>query len=67
MRTIVRWQPFTELVSLRQAMDKLFEDSFVSPFLESKSLSQPTPSVARVKISRNWFNILAVAPQITLP
>lgn len=31
MRTIVRWQPFTELVSLRQAMDRLFEGSFVSP------------------------------------
>ena len=31
MMSIVRWQPFTELVSLRQAMDRLFEDSFVSP------------------------------------
>ena len=29
--SIVRWQPFTELMSLRQAMDRLFEDSFVSP------------------------------------
>jgi len=28
---IERWQPFTELMSLRQAMDKLFEDSFVRP------------------------------------
>ena len=28
---ITRWQPFAELVSLRQAMDRLFEDSFVSP------------------------------------
>jgi len=28
---IIRWQPFTELRSLRQAMDKLFEDSFVTP------------------------------------
>ena len=28
---IVRWQPFTELMSLRQAMDKLVEDSFVTP------------------------------------
>ena len=29
---LVRWQPFTELMSLRQAMDKLFEDSFFTPF-----------------------------------
>jgi len=26
-----RWQPVSELVSLRQAMDRLFEDSFVRP------------------------------------
>ena len=29
--SMMRWQPFTELLSLRQAMDKLFEDSFVTP------------------------------------
>jgi HSP20 family protein len=28
---IQRWHPFTELMSLRQAMDKLFDDSFVRP------------------------------------
>jgi hypothetical protein len=28
---IERWQPFGELISLRQAMDRLFEDSFVRP------------------------------------
>jgi HSP20 family protein len=30
---IVRWQPLSELVSLREAMDRLFEDSFVRPSL----------------------------------
>jgi len=29
--SITRWEPFHELVSLRQAMDRLFEDSFVRP------------------------------------
>ena len=29
---LVSWQPFTELMSLRQAMDRLFEDSFFTPF-----------------------------------
>jgi HSP20 family protein len=28
---IERWHPFTELMSLRQAMDRLFDDSFVRP------------------------------------
>ena len=26
---IVRWEPFREITSLRDAMDRLFEDSFV--------------------------------------
>ena len=33
---IERWHPLTELMSLRQAMDRLFEDSFVRP---SRSLA----------------------------
>ena len=28
---LVRWEPFRDLMSLREAMDRLFEDSFVSP------------------------------------
>ncbi len=28
---IERWHPFTELMGLRQAMDRLFDDSFVRP------------------------------------
>jgi len=27
--TMIRWEPFGEMMSLRQAIDKLFEDSFV--------------------------------------
>ena len=91
---MMRWQPFSELISLRQAMEKLFEDSLgtsscilstlgpgvttpidmyqttndvvVKAVLSSHSLSIYSPTT-RAKISRNWFNILAVAPQITLP
>jgi len=29
--SMIRWQPFSELLSLRQAMERLFEDSFVRP------------------------------------
>jgi len=28
---LIKWEPFGELVSLRQAMDRLLEDSFVTP------------------------------------
>ena len=29
--TMMRWEPFREMMTLRQAMDRLFEDSFVRP------------------------------------
>jgi len=31
MANIVRWEPFNELISLRDAMDRLFEESIVRP------------------------------------
>ena len=31
MTNITRYNPFNEVVSLREAMDRLFEDSFISP------------------------------------
>jgi len=29
--SVIRWRPFEEMLSLREAMDRLFEDSFVQP------------------------------------
>ena len=29
--SIVRWEPLREMMTLREAMDRLFEDSFVRP------------------------------------
>ena len=34
MSNLVHWEPFRELVSLREAMDRLFEESFVRPGVE---------------------------------
>lgn len=31
MTNLVRWEPFRDLISLREAMDQLFEESFVRP------------------------------------
>jgi HSP20 family protein len=37
---IERWHPFTDLMSLRQAMDRLFEDSFVRPSRALEGLAE---------------------------
>ncbi len=29
--SLTRWEPFSDLVSLREAMDRLFEESFIHP------------------------------------
>ncbi len=34
MADLIRWDPFGEMLSLRDAMDRLFEESFVRPFGE---------------------------------
>jgi HSP20 family protein len=31
MAELIRWEPFRELISLREAMDRLFEESFIHP------------------------------------
>ena len=39
---IERWHPFTDIMTLRQAMDRLFEDSFVRPSRALETLGQVT-------------------------
>jgi len=38
MNSLIRWEPFGDLVSLRDAMDRLFEDSFVRTLATSAAL-----------------------------
>jgi HSP20 family protein len=46
MANITRFDPFSEMVTLRQAMDRLFEDSFVNPLtLRSYSGDAPAPAL----------------------
>jgi HSP20 family protein len=46
MANITRFDPFSEMVTLRQAMDRLFEDSFVSPLtLRSFNGEAPGPAL----------------------
>jgi HSP20 family protein len=43
---IERWQPFSELMSLRQATDKLFEDRYVRPSRGLTALGEvPVPAL----------------------
>jgi len=39
---IERWQPSSELMSLRQAVDRLFENSFVRPSRALAALGEVT-------------------------
>jgi HSP20 family protein len=45
MRSIIRWQPFTELMNLRQAMDGLFDYGFITPsrFFSTFASDMATP------------------------
>jgi len=40
--SIERWHPLTDLMTLRQAMDRLFEDSFVRPSRALETFCQAT-------------------------
>ena len=47
---VVRWEPFNEMVSLRDAVNRLFEDSFIRPGVwpmpfEGTALSLPTDMI----------------------
>jgi HSP20 family protein len=45
MANLTRWEPFHEMVSLRDAMDRLFDESFLKPFGDSSSFGYQWPSV----------------------
>jgi len=40
MRRIVRWNPGRDLMTLREAMDRLVEDSFVRPTWQSEHVNR---------------------------
>jgi len=41
MSTLIRWQPAREMMSLREAMDRLFDDSFTRPLTVRDGWSTP--------------------------
>jgi HSP20 family protein len=43
MTRLTRWEPFRDLISLREAMDRLFEDSVVRPSRRQLALREGAP------------------------
>ncbi|HIC89424.1 MAG TPA: Hsp20/alpha crystallin family protein [Anaerolineae bacterium] len=46
MAEVVRWEPFQELMTLREAMDRLFEDAFVRPWSMGLTTTAPVTKLA---------------------
>ena len=59
---IERWHPFTELMSLRQAMDMLFEDSFVHPSHALEALGEVAAPAMDVYQTPNEVVVKATLP-----
>ena len=59
MANITRFDPFGEMVTLRQAMDRLFEDSFVSP-LTMRGYNGEAPAPA-LDVHQNADEIVVTA------
>jgi HSP20 family protein len=61
---IERWHPFTELMSLRQAMDRLFEDSFVRPSHVLTSLGEVAAPALDIYQTPNELVVKAALPGV---
>ncbi len=60
---IVRWNPLGEMVSLRDAMDRLFEDSFVGP-LSAASNGQLLAVPVDIYATENEVVVKAALPGV---
>ena len=45
MSNLTRWEPAREMMTLREAMDRLFDDAFTQPFSTRDGWSASTPAV----------------------
>jgi len=60
--SIIRREPFSDLVSLRQAMDKLFDDSFVRPSRMLAAFSEEAVPAIDIYQTPNEFVVKASLP-----
>jgi HSP20 family protein len=61
---IERWHPFTEFMSLRQAMDRLFEDSFVHPSPTLAAIGEVTLPAFDIYQTPNELVVKATLPGV---
>jgi HSP20 family protein len=61
---IERWQPLSELMSLRQAMDRLFEDSFVRPSRALAALTEVSLPTLDIYQTPNEVVVKAALPGV---
>ncbi len=61
---VERWRPFSELMSLRQAMDRLFDGSFVQPSHALATLSEAATPALDVYQTPNEVVVKAALPGI---
>lgn len=59
---IERWHPLTDLMSLRQAMDRLFEDSFVRPSHALAALGEVSVPALDIYQTPNEVVVKATVP-----
>src|SRR5215216_1038598 len=45
MSNLIRWEPAREMMTLREAMDRLFDDAFTSPLTMRNGWSMSTPAI----------------------
>ena len=45
MSNLTRWEPAREIMTLREAMDRLFDDAFTRPFSMRDGWSMATPAI----------------------
>lgn len=64
MANITRFDPFGEMVTLRQAMDRLFEDSFVSPLTLRAYNGEPAGPALDVHQTADEIVVTATLPGI---
>ena len=61
---IERWHPLTDLMTLRQAMDRLFEDSFVRPSRTLETFGQATAPALDVYQTPGEIVVKATLPGV---
>ena len=45
MSNLIRWEPAREMMTLREAMDRLFDDAFTAPLSARSGWSMGTPAI----------------------